>query len=635
MTSPGEGARSGGARDGGLPTPPGPAQAVADGVVPWPADLAARWRDRGYWRGETFGSMLRERADAHPDRLALVAGEDRWTYAELDERADRLAAGFRGLGIARGDRVVVQLGNGSAFVEVVFGLFRIGALPVFALPPHRRTEIVAFCEQAEAVAYVIGPPAGRFDPRTLAAEVQREVPGLVHVIVAGDATTPVDALRPFVGLESVRAAHRPDRAVIDAPAPGEPTGAPRPGAPGAPAIDSETSADSVPSAHRVSPGAAAFAGVWAAAPDPDGWAPLPGDVAFLQLSGGSTGVPKLIPRTHDEYLYTLRRSAEVCGLGSGSVYLATLPVAHNYPLSSPGIMGAFHAGSRVVLAPSPDPDTALGLIAAEGVTITGVVPPLALVWMDAVAGGTVTYDLSSLQVLQVGGAKLSAEAARRVRPTLGCTLQQVFGMAEGLVCYTRLDDDEHTIVTTQGRPMAADDEVLAVDEDDEPVADGETGSLLTRGPYTIQGYYRADAHNAKAFTHDGWYRTGDLVRLTADGSIVVEGRDKDQINRGGEKIAAEEVENHLLAHPAVHDAAVVAMPDEYLGERSCAFVVLRDGAEVRGVELRRFVRERGLADYKVPDRVELVDAFPRTNVGKVSKKDLRAEIVRRLHPADA
>lgn len=556
-----------------------------DGVVPWPAELADRWRALGYWRGETFGSMLRDRADGQADDLALVAGEDRWTYAELDERADRLAAGFRGLGIARGDRIVVQLGNVAAFVEVVFALFRIGALPVFALPAHRRTEIVAFAEQAEAVAYVVGGPDGRFDPRILAAEVQREVPGLAHVIVAGDATTPADALRPFQSLDALRAARRPDRAVVDAPA-------------------------------------------------PTGWAPDPGDVAFLQLSGGSTGVPKLIPRTHDEYLYTLRRSAEVCGLTRESVYLATLPVAHNYPLSSPGIMGAFHAGARAVLSPSPEPDVALGLIAAEGVTITGVVPPLALVWLDAVAAGTVDHDISSLEVLQVGGAKLGIEAARRVRPTLGCTLQQVFGMAEGLVCYTALDADEHTIVTTQGRPMASDDEVLAVDEDDEPVADGDVGALLTRGPYTIQGYYRADAHNAKAFTHDGWYRTGDLVRITREGSLVVEGRDKDQINRGGEKIAAEEIENHLLAHPSVHDAAVVAMPDEFLGERSCAFVVLRDGEAVRGVELRRFVRGRGLADFKVPDRVELVDALPRTNVGKVSKKDLRAEIARRLQTTE-
>jgi 2,3-dihydroxybenzoate-AMP ligase len=554
-----------------------------DGVVPWPAELAERWRALGYWRGETFGTMLRERADAHPERLALVAGDERWRYAELDDRADRLAAGLRALGIGAGDRVVVQLGNEAAFVEVVFGLFRIGALPVFALPPHRRTEIVSFCEQTDAVAYVVGAPAGGFDPRELAAEVQRAVPSLLHVIVAGKATEPAGATGAFVALDDLRARPRPEVATVDAPV------------------------------------------------DEGGWAPRPDDVAFLQLSGGSTGLPKLIPRTHDEYLYTLRRSAELCGLTPASVYLAALPVAHNYPLSSPGIMGALYAGARAVLAPSPDPDTALGLIARERVTITGVVPPVALVWLDAVAGGTVDHDLSSLEVLQVGGAKLSEEAARRVRPTLDCTLQQVFGMAEGLVNYTRLDADEETIVTTQGRPMAAHDELLVVDEDDVPVAPGETGALLTRGPYTICGYYRAPEHNARAFTPDGWYRTGDLVRLTADGSIVVEGRDKDQINRGGEKIAAEEIENHLLAHPAVHDAAVVAMPDPFLGERSCAFVVLRDGVPPpRPAELRRFVRDRGLAAFKVPDRVETVTAFPRTNVGKVAKTALRARIAERL-----
>lgn len=604
------------------------AAVVRDGVVPWPAAQVARWRASGHWRGETFGSVLRQRADAHPERLAVVAGDDRWSYAELDERADRLAAGLRGLGIGRADRVVVQLGNEAAFFEVVFALFRLGALPVFALPPHRRTEIVQFCIQSAAVAYVIGAPQGRFDPRELAAEVQGEAPTLRHVVAAGDATTPASAPRPFAALDDLRRTPRPDRAVVDAPAAGDPTGVQ-----GSAKGEAAARAASDPRVPGVGAGRRA---------EPGGWAPHPGDVAFLQLSGGSTGVPKLIPRTHDEYLYTLRRSAEVCGLGPESAYLVTLPAAHNFPLSSPGSLGALYAGGRVVLAPSPDPATALRLVERERVTITGVVPPLALVWLDAVAGGTATYDLSSLEVLQVGGAKFSAEVARRVRPTLGCTLQQVFGMAEGLVAYTALDADEEEIATTQGRPMAAEDEVRVVDDDDRPVAPGAVGALLTRGPYTIRGYFRAGAHNARAFTDDGWYRTGDLVRLTADGSLVVEGRDKDQINRGGEKIAAEEVENHLLAHPAVHDAAVVAMPDPFLGERSCAFVVPRAGADaaagggagptdgVSPAELRRFVRGRGLAAFKVPDRVELVDAFPRTNVGKVSKRDLRARIAARL-----
>ena len=291
---------------------------------------------------------------------------------------------------------------------------------------------------------------------------------------------------------------------------------------------------------------------------------------------------------------------------------------------------AITAPGDVVLAPNPSPDTAFSLIETERVTITAVVPPIALQWLDAVEHGSQSHrDLSSLRVLQVGGAKFAPEAARRVRPVLGCTLQQVFGMAEGLVNYTRLDDPDDIITTTQGRPISPDDEIRIVDDADRPVPDGEVGHLLTRGPYTIRGYYRADEHNATAFTADGFYRTGDLVRRTPTGHLVVEGRAKDQINRGGEKVSAEEVENHILAHPAVHDAAVVGMSDPYLGERVCAYVIARTEPPSRS-ELLRFLRERGLASYKIPDRVEFVDRFPVTGVGKISRSELRRELARRL-----
>ncbi|MNZ88961.1 2,3-dihydroxybenzoate-AMP ligase [compost metagenome] len=279
-----------------------------------------------------------------------------------------------------------------------------------------------------------------------------------------------------------------------------------------------------------------------------------------------------------------------------------------------------------MLASGGSPDEAFPLIASEGVTITGLVPPQALIWLDAAS--TRNDNLSSLQVLQVGGSKFSAEAAGRVKGTLGCTLQQVFGMAEGLVNYTRLDDPEETIIHTQGRPMSPYDEIRIVDKDDCEVAPGEVGQLITRGPYTIRGYYKGEEHNTRAFTEDGFYRTGDLARVNSSGYLIVEGRVKDQINRGGDKVAAEEVENHLLAHPRVHDAAIVSMPDEYLGERSCAFIVPYQPAPSAG-ELRIFLKERGLAAYKIPDRVEFVDAFPRTGVGKVSKKMLRELIAQK------
>ncbi|MEU7332110.1 (2,3-dihydroxybenzoyl)adenylate synthase [Streptomyces parvus] len=524
----------------------------------WPAEFAEKYRAAGWWRGETFGEMLRERAEEHPDRVAIVdpVAGSRWTYADLDRRADRLAAGFLSRGIVKGDKVVVQLPNIAEFFEVIFALFRIGALPVFALPAHRETEITYFCEFTGAVAYVIAAEHGGYDYRELATKTHANVSTLRHVFVAqGD--------------------------------PGE------------------------------------FEALSEVAEEPVGYGgPRPDDLAFLQLSGGSTGVPKLIPRTHDDYIYSLWGSNEICAVDENSVYLCVLPAAHNFPLSSPGSLGTLYAGGRVVLCPGPSPEVAFPLIEREGVTITGLVPPLALLWTEAAPG--TAHDLSSLDVLLVGGAKFSEEAARRVRPALGCTLQQVFGMAEGLVNYTRLDDPVETIVTTQGRPISPDDEILVVDDEDREVAPGETGHLLTRGPYTIRGYWNAPDHNARSFTEDGFYRTGDIVRVTTTGHIVVEGRAKDQINRGGEKIAAEEVENHILAHPAVHDANVVAEPDPYLGERTCAYVILRSGAgPLKAVAVKRFVRERGLAAYKVPDRVEFVDAFPQTGVGKVSKKDLR------------
>ncbi|GAA4615649.1 (2,3-dihydroxybenzoyl)adenylate synthase [Saccharopolyspora hordei] len=528
----------------------------------WPQEFADRYRAAGYWRGYTFGQVLRERADEHPDRVAVVDGDRRVTYRELDVRADRLAAGLRAEGIGKGDRVVVQLPNVAEFFDVCFALFRLGAVPVFALPSHRRTEISYFCEFSGAAAYITTDVEAGFDHRGLAADVVAALPQL-RVFIAGE---PGD----FRSLSDVDA----DPVELDGPD--------------------------------------------------------PGDLAFLQLSGGSTGVPKLIPRTHDDYIYSFRASNEICGVTADTVYLGALPIAHNFPMSSPGTFGVLHAGGRVVLARRPSPDEVFPLIERERVTMVAAVPPLALVWLDAAAAGT-EHDLSSLEVLQVGGAKCSEEVARRVKPVLGATLQQVFGMAEGLVNYTRLDDPEEVILTTQGRPISPDDEVLVVDDEDNPVPTGETGHLLTRGPYTIRGYYRAPEHNAKAFTPDGFYRTGDVVRLTEEGNLVVEGRAKDQINRGGEKIAAEEVENHLLAHPAVHDAAVVSMPDDYLGERSCAFVVPR-GTPPKARELIKFVRERGLAAYKVPDRVEFVEQFPQTGVGKVSKRDLREAIKRELVP---
>jgi 2,3-dihydroxybenzoate-AMP ligase len=347
------------------------------------------------------------------------------------------------------------------------------------------------------------------------------------------------------------------------------------------------------------------------------------EVALFQLSGGSTSTPKLIPRTHDDYYYSVRRSVDVSGVDAATVYLCALPAPHNFPMSSPGALGVWHAGGTVVVAPDPAPTSCFPLIEQHGVSMTSLVPPLLPLWLAAAERQR--DKLRSLRLLQVGGAKLSETVARRIEPELGCRLQQVFGMAEGLVCYTRLDDDDWHRHHTQGVPMSEADEIRIVDADGKPVPAGEPGLLTTRGPYTIRGYFRAAAHNRLAFDAEGFYRTGDVVRQTPSGHLIVLGREKDQINRGGEKIAAEEIETLLLRHQRVVQAAVVAVPDSCLGEKSCAFVVCRDGMPKPHL-LRKHLRDCGIADYKLPDRFVELDALPLTPIGKPDKMQLRVRV---------
>jgi 2,3-dihydroxybenzoate-AMP ligase len=261
--------------------------------------------------------------------------------------------------------------------------------------------------------------------------------------------------------------------------------------------------------------------------------------------------------------------------------------------------------------------------------VAALVPPALALWLQAAP--TYKDALTSLVLMQVGGAKLSESLARQVPDVLGCQLQQILGMAEGLVNYTRLDDDIDTIVTTQGRPMCSLDEVKVIDEAGNEVGANVEGELVTRGPYTIRGYFKAPEHNAKVFDHEGFYHSGDLVRRDENGYLTVVGRDKDQINRGGEKIAAEEIENLLLKHELVMHSALVSMPDDMMGEKSCAFVVPKMASHgMKSITLRKYLRGFGVADYKVPDRFEFIDSLPLTPVGKPNKVALREVIRQRL-----
>ncbi|MGJ6960526.1 (2,3-dihydroxybenzoyl)adenylate synthase [Streptosporangium sp. G11] len=558
---------------------------MLDGCTPWPEEFAARYRREGLWRGERLGDLPRSWAHAFGDGTALVSGELRLSYRDLENRVDRMAAGFHRLGVEPGDRIVLQLPNVPEFVIVAFALFRVGAKPVFSLASHRANEIRHLCELSGASGYVVPGVYRGFDHTALALRMRDEVPSLRRIFVLGDVSGTAD--ETVIPLARVEA---------------NPAASPDPDASSDLAADPDASPD--------------------LAADP---VPLPGsdpsDVAFFLLSGGTTALPKLIPRTHDDYAYQTGAVAELCELGADDVYLAALPVEFNFTWGCPGVVGTLGSGGTVVLAENPVAEDCFRAIERERVTITSVVPTVAQLWLEEAEWGEA--DLSSLRVLQIGGARLQPELAARIEPELGCRLQQVFGMAEGLLSMSRKGDDPESVVATQGRPVSPADEVRIVDERDAEVPAGVTGELLTRGPYTLRGYYRAEEHNRRAFTEDGFYRTGDLARLTAEGNLVIEGRLKDVVIRGGDKIAAGEVEGHLLTHPSVARAAVVPVPDEFLGERTYAFIVHR-GEEPAPAELKRALHERGLAEFKLPDRVEFVDDFPLTPLGKIDKKVLAA-----------
>jgi 2,3-dihydroxybenzoate-AMP ligase len=542
-----------------------------DGFTPWPAEFAARYVSKGYWRGLTLGQWMWEQADRYGDRVAIVDGDVSVSYRELAEHADALADNLLDLGLHDGDNILVQLPNSWEFVALFLACQRIGVAPVLALLAHREHELAYLAELADVRAIVVPDQWQGFDHQQLAVDLAHDLPRSCPVLVLGD---------------EVRDLNVDVRSLL------------------------ERWQDPTRLRSRL-----------------DAHLPDPGDIALFLLSGGTTGTPKIITRTHQDYEYNARRSGEICEFGEDTVYLVTLPMGHNFPLGSPGILGALSHGGRAVMLRSPKPETAFPVIERERVTVTSLVPAIAQRWVEAAA--STEHDLSSLELVQVGGSVMDPAFAVRIGPALGATLQQVYGMAEGLLNYTRPDDDPKVIARTQGRPICPDDEIRIVDEQGEQVPFGGTGELLTRGPYTPRGYFRAPEHNARAFTPDGWYRSGDLVRWEPTGNFVVEGRVKDLINRGGEKISAPEVEAVVDTLPQVRRSSAIALPDPEYGELVCVCVVLHSGQQLSLEDIRATFAAQGVAKFKFPEQLEIMSDFPLTAVGKVDKKALRAEVLGR------
>ena len=550
-----------------------PAESPGD-LIRYDEEARTRFQSQGWWTGRSLPAELLAAARSHADRTALVTAEVSWSYADLFSEAAQFAAGLeRRVGVAVGEPIMFQMGNVAETIVAYLGCLLAGARPVCTLPQHGSREIGLLAEHVGA--------------RVLLTQADFR---------GGELLDRADVLQADGRIEDVVIAR-----------------------------------------GEVSPRAVGYADLIEAGVDADidslPWTRVDvDDIAVFQLSGGTTGLPKVAPRLHEEYTYNSLAWAEAMDYKPGTRLLYPLPVMHNAGISL-AVQPAILTGAQLVLAPSADVEGLVALITEHRTDVLPLVPPALAVRLLEAASARTT-DLSCVRDFVVGGQKLPVEVAERLRDELGINVRQMFGMAEGMFLLTPRGTGEDVRHHTVGAPISPGDEIRILDPAGEVLEGSGLGELATRGPYTIRGYYRAAAHNASAFTADGFYRTGDLAQrhVLPDGVFYsIEGRIKDVINRGVEKIHAEEVEELIVQHPSVTTAALVAMPDPVLGERGCAYLVLAEGAEPLTVTaLGEYLLSHGLAKYKLPERIEVVDTLPLTNVGKVSKKDLREDIQRRL-----
>ncbi|MFI0404351.1 (2,3-dihydroxybenzoyl)adenylate synthase [Actinomadura sp. 3N508] len=559
-------------------TPSTPSSSSAGDVVPYPEEFARRYREAGYWRALTLAEELHETAERFADHEAVSSGTARLTYRELDRAADRFAVALRRLGLRPGDPVIFQLGNEVGTVVAYFGVLRAGLVPICSLAQHRSREIGYLIQHTGARLHLVEHRFRGHDLPGFAAEMAAGNPSIQAVIVFGGP-----------GLEGQ---HSYEELVE--------------------AVDADEAAATVRT-----------------------WRIDPESVGVFQLSGGTTGVPKLIPRLHCEYAYNARAWAETWGFGPGTVALQATPIMHNAGITC-AVNAVLLSGGRLALAPRARLEDMTRIIAEEGVT-------------DTLMGTGLATEISEhpgLAGMEFGSVRRMFFApsipslARQAEELFGCPMVPLYGTGEGIFLTAAESEPEEARHGTCGRPLSPGDEVrLLRPGTEEEVPVGEIGELTARGPYTIRGYYRAAERNRTAFTSDGFYRTGDLARAhLIDGTLYYshEGRITDNISRGGEKIHADELEALLVEHPAVAEVAVVGMPDRILGERVCAFVVLSAGAAAPTVaDFAELLLAKGLAKFKLPERVEVIQDFPRTDVGKISKKDLRELIARRLQEEQA
>ena len=562
-----------------------PTPTSLDGYTPFSDERIEEYRSRGYWKDLTFHEVLDRGAESSPDKPFVVDSRGETTYSEARARSERIAAYLLGeLDLNPMDRIVIQLTNRAEFLELFFGCSRAGVIPVVLLPRHRRAEATHVVDLTEAKALVtIGPRSGgEFDHVGMADEIAADSSTLDHLVaVNGDSA------------EDGQGDTLPEGWIDYSDIVGTDW--------------TETDGE----------------GIWKTPVDPT----HPG---LMLLSGGTTGMPKVIPRTHNDYVFQWSRWVDALGIEPSWTVMPWVPIGHNASLN-PIVGAATIQGATVVIESTLKAKTLLERTIKESVDYFFAVPTQLV---DVLEQPDVDeLDLSGVSVVITGGQKVRPRIVRELNDRWNIDVANNFGMAEGPLFSTRPDDDLTVQAETIGRPIApdADDYRIVDGQRDEDVPPGTPGELAGRGPGVFTGYFRNQEENDAAFDTDGWFYTEDVLELGGDGNYRVHGRLKDTIIRGGENIYAPGLEDELIEHPKVANVAVVGMPDERLGERPMAYVELEAGTSTLALdELTEFLDDRGVAVFKRPERIEVIESLPRTEVGKISKVDLRERITAKL-----
>jgi non-ribosomal peptide synthetase component E (peptide arylation enzyme) len=487
--------------------------------------LIERYTRSGHWGTETFSSILTQRADAHPDRVAIVDRGERVRYSELRARGDRVAAGLQALGIGAGDVVTIHLPNWAAFAYVFFACERIGAVANQIGPDFRSREVEYFLKFSESRSFVCAASFKNFDYVTMIQELRPQLPDLQSVLVLGGNGTE-------------------DSVDLD------------------PIIDgSRTLPALVPHAMSAN------------------------DVMRMAFTSGTTGNPKGVTHTFNTTLPACWILNDAMEVTADEVFLVFLPLGLNWGYLT--LLQSIMAGARAVLLDRFTGRGALELIEREGVTFIPSAPASIIAMLNDPELDR--FDLRSLRVVITGGASCPVETIRAYRRRFPGHLIELYGMLEtGFHTFTRFSDDPEAVTGSIGR-VAKGMGLRIIDGDGRDVPKGAEGEIAAEGPSVHLGYHKNPAANAELFTADGWFRTGDLGQIDPAGNARIVGRLKEMINRGGKKFFPREIEEILYTHPKVLHAAIVGVPDPRLGERNCLCLIPRAGASLSLEEAVKFL----------------------------------------------